>query len=96
MGLFKITMLAAVIFAAFSAILSIYAYTYVYTITEELLRDKGLTGSIDIGLISECGKRMVMSVCAAYGLYGVSLLFSHITAFNTAVRLKMKLIKEEH
>jgi len=93
MGLFKITMLASVVFAAFSAILSIYAYTYVYTITEELLRDKGLTGSIDIGLISECGKRMVISVCAAYGLYGVALLFSHITAFNTAVRLKMKLIE---
>jgi ABC-type multidrug transport system, ATPase and permease components len=36
---------------------------------------------------------MVTAICTAYGLYGLSLLFSHITAFNTSTRLKMLLIR---
>lgn|GEM_PF-5052801 len=37
MGGFKVTMLLSIVMAAISAILSIYAYTYVYTITEEVV-----------------------------------------------------------
>lgn len=32
-------------------------------------------------------------ICAAFGFHGVALLFSHITAFNTAARLKIRLIR---
>ena len=88
MGLFKICMVLSVILAAFSAIASITAYTYVYTIIEEILSDKMSTENI-----IEYGKSIVFMVCGGYGLYGLSLLFSHITAFNTAARLKMMLIK---
>lgn len=88
MGLFKICMVLSVILAAFSAIASINAYTYVYKIIEEILSDKMSTENI-----IEYGKSIVFMVCGGYGLYGLSLLFSHITAFNTAVRLKMMLIK---
>ena len=88
MGLFKICMVLRVILAAFSAIASINAYTYVYKIIEEILSDKMSTENI-----IEYGKSIVFMVCGGYGLYGLSLLFSHITAFNTAARLKMMLIK---
>ena len=88
MGLFKICMVLSVILAAFSAIASINAYTYVYKIIEEILSDKMSTENI-----IEYGKSIVFMVCGGYGLYGLSLLFSHITAFNTAARLKMMLIK---
>ena len=93
MGPFKITMVFSIIFAAFSAVENIYAYTYVYKIAQELILNAGNIKAVNAGLLAEYGKGIVFAVCAAYGLYGISLLFSHITAFNTIMRLKKKLIK---
>lgn len=93
MGPFKITMVFSIIFAAFSAIENIYAYTFVYKIAQELVINFGDLKAINVDLLSEYGKGIVFAVCAAYGLYGLSLLFSHVTAFNTIMRLKRKLIK---
>ncbi len=93
MGPFKITMVFSIIFAAFSAVENIYAYTYVYKIAQELILNAGNIKSVNASLLAEYGKGIVFAVCAAYGLYGISLLFSHITAFNTIMRLKKKLIK---
>jgi len=93
MGPFRITMLFSVIVAGISAVVNIYAYTHVYRIMEEIISKRGDMGSLDTDLISSCGKDMVFSICAAFGLYGMALLFSHITAFNTASRLKMRLIR---
>ena len=92
MGPFKITMVFSIIFAAFSAIENIYAYTFVYKIAQELILNLGNLRAINVEQLSEYGKGIVFAVCAAYGLYGLSLLFSHITAFNTIMRLKKKLI----
>ena len=92
MGPFKITMVFSIIFAAFSAIENIYAYTFVYKIAQELILNLGNLRGINVEQLSEYGKGIVLAVCAAYGLYGLSLLFSHITAFNTIMRLKKKLI----
>jgi ATP-binding cassette subfamily B protein len=93
MGPFNITMVFSIIFAAFSAVENIYAYTYVYKIAQELILNAGNIKSVNASLLAEYGKGIVFAVCAAYGLYGISLLFSHITAFNTVMRLKRKLIK---
>lgn len=93
MGPFRITMLFSVIIAGISAVVNIYAYTHVYRIMEEIISKRGDMGSLDTDLISSCGEDMVFSICAAFGLYGMALLFSHITAFNTASRLKMRLIR---
>ena len=92
MGPFKICMIISIILAAFSAIASIMAYTNVYEIAEEILSKLSAGGNIDGERITECGKSIVFMVCMGYGLYGMSLLFSHITAFNTAARLKNMLI----
>ncbi|SEQ38089.1 ATP-binding cassette, subfamily B [Treponema bryantii] len=92
MGAFKITMLISIVFAALSAIENIYAYTFVYKIAEVIISNYGNLGSVDKEIFYEFSKGIVFAVCAAYGLYGLSLLFSHITAFNTAVQLKKMLI----
>lgn len=92
MGPFKITMVFSIIFAAFSAVENIYAYTYVYKIAQELILNAGNIKSVNASLLAEYGKGIVFAICAAYGLYGISLLFSHITAFNTVMRLKRKMI----
>uniref|UniRef100_I5AX07 ABC-type multidrug transport system, ATPase and permease component n=1 Tax=Eubacterium cellulosolvens (strain ATCC 43171 / JCM 9499 / 6) TaxID=633697 RepID=I5AX07_EUBC6 len=93
MGPFKISMLMSMLLAALSAISSIYAYTYVYRITEEVVCKLPDYAAIDRAVIIEAGKNIVFMICAGYGLYGLSLLFSHITAFHTAARLKMMLIR---
>ena len=93
MGPFKITMIFSIIFAALSAVENIYAYTYVYKIAQELILNVGNIKSVNASLLAEYGKGIVFAVCAAYGLYGISLLFSHITTFNTIMKLKKKLIK---
>ncbi len=92
MGAFKITMVFSIVFAAFSAVENIYAYTNVYKIAELIVENFGNLSAVEPASLIEYGKSIVFAVCAAYGLYGLSLLFSHITAFNTAMKLKKKLI----
>ena len=92
MGAFKITMAFSIIFASLSAVENIYAYTFVYKIADEVHANLNNIEAVNKDFLFECGKGIVFAVCGAYGLYGISLLFSHITAFNTAVRLKKKLI----
>lgn len=92
MGPFKISMCFSIIFAALSAVENIYAYTFVYKIAQELVSNVQNIRSVNVELLIAHAKGIVFAVCAAYGLYGLSLLFSHITAFNTAGRLKKMLI----
>ena len=92
MGGFKITMVLSIIMAIFSAIMAIYAYTYVYNFTEEIVGKLPDYTSVNGDLIKSYGKSIVFMICGGYGIYGISLLFSHITAFNTAARLKRMLI----
>lgn len=93
MGPFRITLVLSVIVASMSAVMSIYAYTYVYKIMEEIAKHLGQINRIDTDYVSACGKNMVSAICGAFGLYGFALLFSHITAFHTAARLKYLLIE---
>ena len=92
MGGFKITMVLSIIMAAVSAIMAIYAYTYVYSLTEEIVGKLPDYSSVDSELIKGYGKSVVFMICGGFGMYGIALLFSHITAFNTAARLKRMLI----
>ncbi len=92
MGPFKISMCFSIIFAALSAVENIYAYTFVYKIAQELVSNIQDIRSVNVELLIAHAKGIVFAVCAAYGLYGLSLLFSHITAFNTTGRLKKMLI----
>ena len=93
MGPFRLTMLLSVILSALSAVLNIAAYTNVYRIAETVINGSREGLPPDSAAIAHFGMSMVTAICTAYGLYGLSLLFSHITAFNTSTRLKMLLIR---
>lgn len=93
MGRLKITMVLSIIFAALSAVMNIYAYTHIYKAADEVIKHLSDTASIDTGLVKQCGKGVMYCICGAFGLYGLSLLFSHITAFGTAAKLKIRLIR---
>ncbi|MCR5213407.1 MAG: ABC transporter ATP-binding protein/permease [Eubacterium sp.] len=92
MGGFKICMVISILLASLSALASIYAYIYVYKIADLIISNISDIGNMDAKSVESYGKSIVMMICGGYGLYGLSLLFSHITAFNTAARLKRMLI----
>lgn len=93
MGPYRITLVLSIVFAAMSAVASLYAYTYIYDITKELIVNVSDMSLIDRDKITELAKSVIFMICGGYGLYGISLLFSHITAFNTAARLKRLMIE---
>lgn len=90
---FRVSMLLSVVFAAFSAVESIYAYTFVYKIAQTVVESLAGIKTANVDSLVGHGKEIVFALCASYGLYGLSLLFSHITASNTIMRLKKKLIQ---
>ncbi|MBP3796738.1 MAG: ABC transporter ATP-binding protein [Ruminococcus sp.] len=93
MGAYKITLVISVIFAALSAVVNIYAYTYIYKAADEIVSHLTDMSGLDNELLKNCGKNVMFCICGAFGLHGFALLFSHITAFNTAAKLKNKVIK---
>ncbi len=93
MGPFKIALFLSIVFSAISAVENIYAFTFVYKITDHIVACSGDMQAVDASSIIQFGKQLIFAVCAAYGFYGIALLFSHITAFNTIARMKNMLIE---
>lgn len=93
MGAFKITMILSIIVAAIGAYVSLRAYGYIYNAAREVIIHIEDSGGVDTLYLIDMGKHILFCVTGAYGLYGLALLFSHITAFNTAARLKKKLLR---
>ena len=93
MGAFKVTMVLSIIVAAISSYVSLKAFEYIYKASEEVILHISDVSQINTELIKNAGTHILFCVSGAYGLYGIALLFSHITAFNTAAILKRKLLK---
>lgn len=93
MGIFKITMATSFVLAAISAVVNLSAYTCIYNVAKEIVTSHGNFASLDQAYLIELGWRAVFLISAAFGLYGMALLFSHITAFNTVARLRIQLIR---
>ena len=93
MGIFKITMAISFVLAAISAVVNLSAYTRIYNVAKEIVTSHGNFASLDQAYLIELGWRAVFLISAAFGLYGMALLFSHITAFNTVARLRIQLIR---
>ncbi|MEI3614289.1 ABC transporter ATP-binding protein [Pseudogracilibacillus sp. SO30301A] len=75
-----------------SSVVSLGAYLNVYYVIEELLTaTNGLTESV-IDNMKQYGWQAVLYVSAAFALYGLSLLLSHIVAFNTVAKYRIQLI----
>ena len=78
MGPFKITMVFSIIFAAFSAVENIYAYTYVYKIAQELVLNSGNIKSVNASLLAEYGKGIVFALAFAGVYLGWLILRKHL------------------
>ncbi|MEM1483470.1 ABC transporter ATP-binding protein [Oscillospiraceae bacterium PP1C4] len=93
MGKFKITMVLSIIFAAAGAVINLSAYVCVYNVAKEIVQSMGDFSKLNQSYLTGLGWQAFMLISMGFGLYGLGLLFSHITAFNTVAKLRIKLIE---
>lgn len=93
MGLFKITMIISIILSAVSAVINLYAFVCVYNVMKEIVQSLGDIHSLDQAYMVNMGWHAVYFILTSFGMYGMALLFSHITAFNTVARLRIRLVR---
>ncbi len=92
MGKFKITMAISAFMAAIAAVVNLSAFVCVYNVAKEIVQSLGDFSKLDQAGLTELGWQAVFLISISFGLYGMALLFSHITAYNTVARLRIKLI----
>lgn len=92
-GPFRITILLSAVFSAFSAVINLKAYLCVYGVAKVLIQSSGNFGALDLAAMKALGMQAVWYVCMGFGTYGMALLCSHISAYNTVARIRMQLIR---
>lgn len=92
-GPFRITILLSAVFSAFSAVINLKAYLCVYGVAKVLIQSSGNFGALDLAAMKALGIQAVWYVCMGFGIYGMALLCSHISAYNTVARIRMQLIR---
>ena len=93
MSMFKITMVIAIILSAVSSVINLYAFVCVYNVAKEIVQSLGNIHSLDQTYMVDMGWRAVFLILTSFGLYGMALLFSHITAFNTVAKLRIQIVR---
>ena len=92
-GPFRITILLSAVFSAFSAVINLKAYLCVYGVAKVLIQSSGNFGVLDLAAMKALGMQAVWYVCMGFGIYGMALLCSHISAYNTVARIRTQLIR---
>lgn len=92
MGKYKITMAVSALMAAIAAVVNLSAFVCVYNVAKEIVQSLGDFSKLDQAGLAELGWQAVFLISMSFGLYGMALLFSHITAYNTVAGLRIKLI----
>ena len=92
-GPFRITILLSAVFSAFSAVINLKAYLCVYGVAKVLIQSSGNFGALDLAAMKALGMQAVWYVCMGFGTYGMALLCSHISTYNTVARIRMQLIR---
>ena len=92
-GPFRITILLSAVFSAFSAVINLKAYLCVYEVAKVLIQSSGDFGALDLAAMKALGMQAVWYVCMGFGIYGMALLCSHISAYNTVARIRTQLIR---
>lgn len=92
-GPFRITILLSTVFSAFSAVINLKAYLCVYGVAKVLIQSSGNFGALDLAAMKALGMQAVWYVCMGFGIYGMALLCSHISAYNTVARIRTQLIR---
>ena len=93
MGMFKITMGIAIVLSAVSSVINLYAFVCVYNVAKEIVQSLGNISSLNQAYMVDMGWRAVSLILISFGLYGMALLFSHITAFNTVAKLRIQIVR---
>lgn len=93
MGMFKITMVIAIILSAVSSVINLYAFVCIYNVAKEIVQSLGNIHSLDQTYMVDMGWRTVFLILTSFGLYAMALLFSHITAFNTVAKLRIQIVR---
>lgn len=93
MGKFKITMILSIILAATAAIVNLSAFVCVYDVAKEIVQSLEDFSRLNQATLTKLGWRAVFLISMSFGTYGMALLFSHITAFNTVAKLRLRLIQ---
>lgn len=92
-GPFRITILLSAVFSSFSAVINLKAYLCVYGVAKVLIQSSGNFGALDLAAMKALGMQAVWYVCMGFGIYGMALLCSHISAYNTVARIRTQLIR---
>lgn len=92
-GAFRITIGLSVILAAVAAVINLKAYICVYEVAKVLIESGGDFKAIDPATLSTLGKQAVFYVGMGFGTYGMALLCSHISAYNTVAGIRVRLIR---
>ena len=92
-GAFRITILLSAIFAASAAVINLRAYICVYGVAKLLIESGGAFGGLNLAELSGLGKQAVFYVGMGFGVYGMALLCSHISAYHTVAKIRVKLLK---
>jgi len=93
MGMYRITMVIAIVLSAVSSIINLYAFVCVYNVAKEIVQSLGNISSLDQTYMVDMGWRAVFLILMSFGMYGTALLFSHITAFNTVAKLRIQIVR---
>lgn len=93
MGMFRITMAISIVLSAVSSVINLYAFVCVYDVAKEIVRSLGNMHALDQADMVDMGWRAVFLILMSFGIYGLALLFSHITAFNTVAKLRIQIVR---
>lgn len=92
-GCFRVTIVLSIILAAVAAVVNMKAYICVYGVAKIFIESGGNFNNLDQAQLISLGKQAVIYVGMGFGIYGMALLCSHISAYNTVAGIRMKLIR---
>ena len=93
MGIFRITMAISIVLSAVSSVINLYAFVCVYNVAKEIVQSLSIIHLLDQTYMVDMGWCAVFLIIMSFGIYGMALLFSHITAFNTVAKLRIQIVR---
>ncbi len=92
-GRYSVFMILSWVFAAISGVALLSPYLCIYFVACELLGTAGDVSLINVQELTYWGWMAVKATGLAFMVYSISLLFSHLAAFNLIARLRIALIR---
>lgn len=77
-------------FSAFSAVINLTTNLCVYGVTKVPIRPSGDFGTLEMAVMKFLVMQTVRYVYMGFGILGMALLCSHISAYNTVARIRMQ------